>query len=48
MQLIDTGTTNKGNSEDSTKSIDAIILIAVIVVVGVVVSGIVMARKKTV
>ena len=48
MQLIDTGSTNKGNSEDSTKSNDAIILIAIIVVVGAVVSGVVMARKKTV
>ena len=48
MQLIDTGSTSKGNSEDSTKSNDAIILIAIIVVVGAVVSGVVMARKKTV
>ena len=48
MQLVDTGSTNKGNAEENSKSNDAIILVAIIVVVGVVVSGIVMARKKTV
>ena len=48
MQLIDTGSTNKGNSEANTKANDAIVLIAIVVVVGVVVAGVVMARKKTV